>query len=381
MFDYMYKSLKHTVSQITTNIRGWRTNRKIVVFESDDWGSIRMSSKKNLDKLKRAGVKVEKCHYVQNDALASEEDLEKLFEMLSTFKSQKGSFPIITANVIMGNPDFKKIMESGFTKYSFEPFTTTLNRYPKHKKSFTLWKEGIKQGYFQPQFHGREHLQVHRWMDQLKDENSETRLAFDLGVCGLSTSVTSEKRKSYMAAFDWENLSSKEFILQSINEGLEMFKAIFGYSSLSMIAPNYTWHNEVEDEIYRKGVQIIQSSSVQKSPEIGKSSFKKVRHFTGQKNKNGQRYLVRNCKFEPSSDRSKDWVSKCMRNIEISFKWKKPAIVEMHRVNFIGFINESNRDQNLVLFEKLLYEIYKKWPDVEFMSSDALGRLILEDYE
>jgi hypothetical protein len=38
----MINSLKSTLSRNLTNARGWRTNRKIIVFESDDWGSIRM---------------------------------------------------------------------------------------------------------------------------------------------------------------------------------------------------------------------------------------------------------------------------------------------------------------------------------------------------
>jgi hypothetical protein len=38
----MINSLKTTLSRNITNARGWKTNRKIVVIESDDWGSIRM---------------------------------------------------------------------------------------------------------------------------------------------------------------------------------------------------------------------------------------------------------------------------------------------------------------------------------------------------
>ena len=34
-----------------SNIPGWRTNRKLVVFESDDWGSIRMPDKKTFEKI------------------------------------------------------------------------------------------------------------------------------------------------------------------------------------------------------------------------------------------------------------------------------------------------------------------------------------------
>ena len=46
-------SLKQTITHNLLNILGWRTKRHIVVIESDDWGSIRMPSKKVYDKLLR----------------------------------------------------------------------------------------------------------------------------------------------------------------------------------------------------------------------------------------------------------------------------------------------------------------------------------------
>jgi hypothetical protein len=48
----------------------------------------------------------------------------------------------------------------------------------------------------------------------------------------------------------------------------------------------------------------------------------------------------------------------------------------MHRLNFIGFIDPSNRDRNLPKLKTLLSEILKRWNDVEFMTSAQLGDLI-----
>jgi len=39
-----------------SNIPGWRTNRRIVVIESDDWGSIRMPSNDTHAKLVSQGL-------------------------------------------------------------------------------------------------------------------------------------------------------------------------------------------------------------------------------------------------------------------------------------------------------------------------------------
>ena len=62
-----------------------------------------------------------------------------------------------------------------------------------------------------------------------------------------------------------------------------------------------------------------------------------------------------------------------------AFACGTPAIITSHRVNFIGSLDLKNRTENLQKFSELLSEILKRWPDVEFMTSDALGNLILKD--
>lgn len=374
------RKLRQIASRNLVNAPGWRTDRKILVIESDDWGAVRMSSKNNLSELSSSGIKVHKCPYLQNDALAAEEDLNLLFELVSSYRDSQGKNPVITANVIMTNPDFEKIEASGFTEYHYEIFTKTLDKYPNHKNSFRIWKEGIAKGLFYPQYHGREHIQVMRWLNFLKNSASETRKAFDARVFGLSTTATTEKRRSYLASYDWNDIESRIFVLESISSGLSLFKSLFGFASLSSIAPNYVWHNDVEKVLSENGVRYIQGSPVQKSPLKNENGFKKIRHFTGQKNNYRQRYLVRNCSFEPSFNSKLDWVNKCLSEIKTAFLWKKPAVISMHRLNFIGFINSENRDRNLKQLDQLLKRIIQIWPEVEFMTSDQLGKTI-EEYE
>ena len=44
------------------NIPGWSTSRKIVVFESDDWGSIRVRSNEDVAAMRRAGFNLSLIH-------------------------------------------------------------------------------------------------------------------------------------------------------------------------------------------------------------------------------------------------------------------------------------------------------------------------------
>ena len=111
-----------------------------------------------------------------------------------------------------------------------------------------------------------------------------------------------------------------------------------------------------------------------------KSCYKKKYHFLGNRNKFGQYFLIRNAFFEPSLTKSSDVVGECLKRVDIAFRWKKPAIISAHRINFIGALDESNREKNLKLFIDLLGRVVKLWPDVEFMSSDQLGDLIAEGH-
>jgi hypothetical protein len=97
------------------------------VIESDDWGSIRMPDKKTVDFLKTKGLAVEKCPYVMNDCLESNDDLEVLFE----FIEKKNKHTVITANFLTANPNFQKIKESNFRTYHYEFIEKTLKNYPR----------------------------------------------------------------------------------------------------------------------------------------------------------------------------------------------------------------------------------------------------------
>ena len=73
----MLNHFKKELLQTITNVLAYKTNRKIVVFESDDWGSIRMPSKLAYSNLLKKGIGVDKSYlYDTLDSLEKKEDLE-----------------------------------------------------------------------------------------------------------------------------------------------------------------------------------------------------------------------------------------------------------------------------------------------------------------
>ena len=372
----MIDKLKNAIIRELINIPGFRTNRKIVVFESDDWGCIRMPSKKVYNQLLTDDIRVDNCPYNRYDSLASEDDLTFLFELLLKHKDKNGKHPIFTANTVVANPDFEKIKISGFNNYHYEPFTKTLEKYPDHKNSFKLWKQGMKSDIFEPQFHGREHINVKRWMRSLQNDNALVKLAFRNQMYDLSENERISTT-SFMDALNFEETNELQFQKKAISEGLDIFEDIFGYKASSFIPPCFIMSNNLNSQLATCGIKSIQGNYYQLEPLEGKEhNFKKHLRYLGKKNNVNQTYLMRNAFFEPSSNPTYDWNGDVIKRAASSFFWRKPLIISSHRVNYIGYIDPKNRERNLLKLNQLLIELLKKWPDIEFMSSSSLNNII-----
>lgn len=374
----MFAEIKQNLSRNLSNLPGWRTKRHIIVIESDDWGSIRMSSKESFHKLKQARIDVDKNHYNTNDALESNTDLEMLMEVLSKHKDATGRNVVMTGVNVVANPNFDKIRENGFTEYVYESYTETCKKYPQHYKVHDLWKQGIQNRMLVPAFHGREHLNAQRWLRALKSGCKSTLLAFDHGVTGISRGIDGVKLGSYQAAFDIDTLVDIEYQEEVLKTGLDLFEKLYGYRSKFFIPTNGPFNNQLEPVAKKLGIDYLGTGKIQQEP-LGNNKYKKHVRYLGKKSNEDLMYMTRNAFFEPNSwehSSSKDWVNDCLKEIEIAFRWHKPATISSHRVNYIGWLNENNRANGLQKLDSLLSQIIKRWPDVEFMTSVELGDLI-----
>lgn len=356
---------------------GWRTKRYLVVIESDDWGTIRMPSREVYEEFLRRGIRVDRDPYCRYDNLATKHDLENLFEVLHSVTDKNGHPAVITANTLSANPVFDKIRESDFTQYYFEPFTETLKRSAAHEGAWGMWQQGMTEGVFHPQSHGREHLYVKKWLRTLQNGDPVTRTAFDLGTWGLTSHVDPSIKEYYMGAFNSSEDADIRQFESIIDDALLMFREIFGFDSKSFTPTTYEWSPKIEQYMIAHGVRYVQSTFQQKVP-IGDDEGVKMlyRGFQGTRTKAGLIRLFRNCFFEPSTKENYDWVGDCLKRMEIAFKYGKAANICAHRLNFIGSIDPTNTDKTLMEFKRLLQEIVRRWPDVEFVTSDQLGDII-----
>lgn len=368
-------NLKHKLSFLKNSYQDCSIKSKILIIESDDWGSIRMPSIKSYENLLRNDIPVDRCPFLKYDSFETISDFEALYGCLSDFKDINGKPPIITANYILANPDYKKIEDSNFSEYHREFFWDYLKRFDLLANYKSLLDKGIKLNYIKPQLHGLEHLNVPYWMSSLNSGMEETKIAFLSKVYGISTTITKENRRTYLAALDYANQT--EFInytKPSLELAYSEFERFFGFKSKSFIAPNYVWSNQIEELLYNLGVKTIQSSRYQKMPV--NNNLKGKKRNTGSIS-NGLLIGVRNVVFEPTAVMNKKaHLNRAIDDINLAFTLNKPAIITMHRLNFMGGLDIYNRNENLELLHELITRVKKKWPQIQFESTDNLTNIL-----
>jgi peptidoglycan/xylan/chitin deacetylase (PgdA/CDA1 family) len=373
------RRVKEIIRKNISNIPGWRTKRKILVIESDDWGSVRIKDKQAYQALKQKGLDVDRKRYDQVDTLESNEDLELLFSVLQSVKDKNGQAAKITPMCLVGNPDFDKIKTSNYQKYHFQPLNETISEFPQSDRILNLWQEGVDHNVFVPELHGREHVNVRRYIDILQSHEAKEGLRFALDYHSLGPSTYKGKAyPNYLGALHpmakEEIPELKEHLLQAG----ELFEQYTGYKPRVFMAPNAEEPKELEAALKQIGVQYLTRAKRRIYP-MGDGAFGKEWNFVGQVNKSNQLILNRNAFFEPCQKDEGKTLDSCLQEINLAFKWKKPAVVSSHRVNYVGGISEDNREEGLHALRKLLKTALHKWPDIEFMTSFELGETIKKD--
>lgn len=369
-------TIKQKLSKNVINALGWRTKRHLVIIESDDWGSIRMPNRKVYESLLAQGIKVDQNYFDKYDALESADDLTALFEVLSSVKDKNGNSAVITPLAVCANPDFEKIEACNRKQYHYESVVETYKRSNNTINSYDLVKQGIESGLYLPQFHGREHVHVKRWMEGICSNDVTDKIAYD-NRC-MIISRHDNKRipvyKTCFPAFAYDSIDELTSLQYIMEDGLRLFENVYGYKASSLCPPCGIVNNKVLEFAMQYGVVGLQAG--QHFVPQSDGSIKKIDKVWGAKSKTGQIFWRRNCTFEPARNHDLDWVDSCLAEMEIAFRWRKPAAINSHRVNFIGSIFPENRDKTLAQLSALLKAIVKRWPDVEFISSETICNLL-----
>ena len=370
--------IRAILSNIISNLKnsiGWKTKRKIVVFSVDDYGNVRLNSAQARKNMDAAGMKIY-SRFDALDTLETTQDLEQLFDVLSSVKDKNGRHAVFTPFALPCNIDFEKMEAEDFQQFYFETLPNTykklvLQQPEAYTGTWDLWKEGIAKGFLKPQFHGREHLNLTVFNDKLKKRDAHLLTALK-NKSYTSISDDEYPTMSSTAELDFWEVKENEALKPILKEGLQLFEEVYGYPSTYFTPPVFNIHHSLFQTLKDNGIQYIDLALL-RSEHQGLNVYKKSFNYIGKQTKEDLTIMVRNVVFEPTEDRGIDWVAFTMKQIETAFRWNKPAIISSHRVNFCGHIDPKNREKGLDSLKQLLQEIVKKWPDVEFMAADELA--------
>lgn len=355
------------------NLLGFRTRRKIVAFAVDDYGNVRLHSKKARDQLFEKNSRNENI-FDQYDALETYDDIYNLIEVLHRFRDKNGSPACFSLYSVSCNLDFQQIIDNHYEQIFTETLEQTYDRL-NETKTLSLIKEGIKMGSLCPEFHGREHFSFPILEQLIREKNED--LIYSIKHYSLAGIMRSNgKMLPYTIAFYDPTGQYGQRHREIISDGIKIFSKVYGIAPRGCMPPAATIHKALIPHMLQEGLKFIETYRVKKNKQ---SVFPYEFYYTGKKITPDAVYMVRNVVFEPLSDRSIDFVELAFQQIKTAFQLGKPAIISSHRVNFCGRIDEANRTFSLQELSRLLTKITKEWSDLEFMSTRDLAKYIIEN--
>ncbi len=287
------------------------------------------------------------------DSIETEADLNLLFKVLLKFKNKFNKPPIITANFITHNIDY-----NNYKELSFEPLSVAIS---KNSGLYKKYIEGINNKILSPQLHGYCHYNTQKLERyyHTKEGNELFKLGFLEGISSLRGHLS-----EFRSEFSNDSINVNKKIVKAINE----FNEVFNTNPVSIIPPDFIF-----DKRYTKILGLNGIKGIQASNRLVNSNNKRNRKIFFRKS-NGLIWIPRNARLDPHPD-YRFYSNNCLFHIDRAFKANIPAIIDFHRVNISGTYNPKYRKKSLLELEKMFQAILKKWPEVNFISTEELINL------
>jgi len=326
-----------------TIVACWREpvlRRPILIIESDDWGT---------GPTGQAGA------------------LLTLSRLLANFSDADGRRPVMTLGVILATADGEEISKSG----DYHRLSIAL---PMYIPLLEAIKSGVEAGVFTVQLHGMEHfwppalMAASRVDDSVKDWIDRTPQA-------VTEELPSPLQSRWVDAsvLPARCLSAGE-IRQAVQQEVNAFQAIFGYPPKVAVPPTFVWNDAVEQAWADAGVEVIVTPGRRYDTrgEKGEPVGGGPPIHNGQSGIGGTVYLVRNDYLEPALGHTAE---QAIAALETKTRLGRPTLLETHRFNFLG--SDGGQNNTLVELEKLLKRALDIHPDIAFMSTEKLARVLI----
>ncbi|GAB4276489.1 MAG: hypothetical protein Kow0065_23780 [Methylomicrobium sp.] len=297
--------------------------------------------------------------------------LQSLLNALSEQKDSIGRSAVLTADVVLSVPDIEKIKN--------EPDDPCPRKWLDRDfpKVYQVMLKGIENDVLVPQLHGLEHLNGEAFAKLCRTGDFRT-----------------ERAMADPTWWDWERLDSplqghyvdgstlptrpinSDKAKQIIGTATEAFQRLFGYPTLTTVAPCYLWNDTIEAEWSRHRIRAIQTAGYRcpERTEDGRYRQDKLLIRTGDLNVFGQIYLVRNVMFEPVD--GKNTPDTAYEESWRAYRQALPITISTHRYNFTRTENEHNA--SLAGLKILLSKLTENLANTRFVSSPELADALFD---
>lgn len=320
----------------------WREpvlRRPVMIIESDDWGA------------GPAG---------QAHAIA------KIARILSGFADCDRRRPVMTLGMILASVDGEKTLSSD----SYHRQTISMRT---HGPLLDAIRSGVEAGVFSVQLHGMEHFWPPALLLASKTDQAVAawlRCAPESPTEDLPSPLQS---RWVDAALLPARRLTKTAVQQAAREEVATFREIFGSPPFIAVPPTFVWNGNVENAWADAGIGAVVTpgSRFETRDEDGRPAGRGAPIYNGQSGEHGIIYLVRDVYFEPLLGHTAE---QALDALSAKTRLGRPTLFETHRFNFLG--SEEKNKQALAELEQLLRMAVKNYPDLAFLSSGKLARIL-----
>lgn len=308
----------------------------VLIIESDDWG---------------AGP------LVQADAL------NRLAALLQGVRDHAGRPAVMTLGVVLEVPDGEQIAASDSKRYHALPLTDA--RFDAVRAAM---QAGIRAGVFVPQLHG----QCHYWPASLlaAAQTDPVILTWLMAPDPAETENLPSHLQTRWA--DATHLPSRaltsEVIHRAINAEVAGYRAVFDTAPKVAVATTFVWDETVEDAWAHAGIDVVITPGHRATGRNAQGAPGNVdrQMLSGERTREGLRYLVRDVYFEPALGHGPDQL---VAGLVARTKQARACLVETHRFNFL-----REQEASLAALDRALEEALVRCPAVRFLSPLELSR-------
>lgn len=298
------------------------------------------------------------------------ERLEKLLECLAKHKDSVGRTAVLTADCVLSVPDIRAINEASQPIYRRKMLDSCF------PSIHSVMKEGMRMGTMVPQLHGLEHLNSTAFLKLCHAKDPRVKNACKDDDWWDWESLDSPLQAHYV---DGSCLPTRPLPIEDleilIKEAVDQFERIFGYPSISTVAPCYLWNDDVERIWAKNGIAYIQTAGYRcpARDQDGRYIQDKKQIRIGDKSTaGGQRYLVRNVMYEPADGKNTPETS--LKEAIAARRQALPISVSTHRYNY-----SRDKEEFILALEGLdllLSKLEEKFDNIRYISSPELGQSI-----